>query len=348
MTIYRRAFNRYLASGLLIGGGAGFIVGRQTAGDDCGATQLPARDALREAAKAAVGVHQIGLTAAGLEGFSAQSAERTLLARLALEEGTRIQTSEIFAALDKTIKADYAAHNTVQVNEYILSDTEALFLTYALVQQGLEGTVYTAPKPQIKDGIISAGAKFGPTYTVVGQIFNEQPDGHGGVWVVAKNTPPGTVIAINGRPIKTRWKAKALTGAVYDEELQELIARPAKHEISILVPSTGIRQVVGQLKVRPRPPAALLEDGTPSTVFCEVKKWKTSKSKGKETVRVDTFCGPRTASIYIGDTALTTRISPDRIEALLDRSVLAAGEHPIRLIDTLSGEAVALGTFTVN
>ncbi len=272
MTIYRRAFNRYLASGLLIGGGAGFIAGRHTARDVSSAAPLPVLGALREAAKAAVGVHQIGLTAPGLDGFSGQSAERTLLARLALEPGALVHTSEIFAALDQAIKTDYAEHNTVQVNEYILSSTEALFLTYALVQQGLDGTTFTAPVPEIKEGIISAGARFGPTYTVVGQIFNEQPDGHGGIWVVAQNTPPGTIITINGHPIKTRWKAKSLTGAVYDEELQELIARPAKHEVSMLVPATGIRQVVGQLTVRPRPPAALLEDGTPSTVFCEVKK----------------------------------------------------------------------------
>jgi len=33
---------------------------------------------------------------------------------------------------------------------------------------------------------------------------------------------------------------------------------------------------------------------------------------------------------------------------MLDRSVLATGEHPIRLIDTRSGEAVALGSFEVN
>jgi len=348
MTIYRRAFNRYLASGLLVGAGAGFIVGRHTAGDDGNAASLPAREALRKAAKAAVGVHQIGLTVAGLDSFSPQSAERTLLARLALEQGARAQTSEIFAALDQTIKADYAAHNTVQVNEYILSDTEALFITYALVQQGLDGTTYTAPKPEIKEGIISAGARSGPTYTVVGQIFNEQPDGHGGIWVLAENTPPGTVIAVNGRPIKTRWKAKSLVGAVYDIDLQELIARPAKHQISLLVPATGMHQVVGQLTVGPRPPAALLEDGTPSTVFCEVKKWSTPVSKGKETVRVDTFCGPRSTAVYIGDTALTTRIFPNRIEAMLDRSVLPAGEHPVRLIDTRSGEAVALGSFKVN
>lgn len=348
MTIYRRAFNRYLASGLLVGGGAGFIVGRQTAVVDHSRAPLPVREALREAAKAAVGVHQIGLTVAGLDSFSGQSAEHTLLARLALEQGTEVQTSEIFAALGQTIKADYANHHTVQLNEYIFSNTEALFIAYALVQQGLAGITYTAPKSELKEGIISAGAKFGPTYTVAGQIFNEQPDGHGGIWVLAKNSPPGTVIAINGHPIKTKWRTESLTGAVYDENLQELIARPAKHEVSLLVPATGLYQIIGQLIVRPRPPAALLEDGTPSTVFCEVKNWRMLESKGKEIVRVDTLCGPRTTSVYIGDTALTTRIFPNRIEAMLDRSVLPAGEHPVRLIDTLSGEAVALGSFKVN
>ena len=348
MTIDRRAFNRYLASGLLVGGCAGFVVGRYTATDDCSTVPLPAREALREAARGAVGVHQIGLSAAELNNVSPLSAERTLFERLALEEGAIIQTSEIFAALDRAIKVDYANHNTVQVNEYILSDTEALFISYALVQQGQEGSVYTAPKPEVKKGVISAGAKSGPTYTVVGQIFNEQLDGHGGIWVLANNTPPGTVIAINGRPIKTRWKAKFLTGAVYDQDLRELIARPAKHEVSIVVPATGIRQVVGELTVRPRPPAALLEDGTPSTVFCEIERWRTQESGGKEVVRVDTFCGPRSTAVYIGDTALTTRIFPNRIEATLDRSVLPAGEHPMRLIDTRSGEAVALGSFKVN
>jgi len=348
MTIDRRAFNRYLATGLLGGGGIGFIAGRYSGKENWNSAPLPAESALRGAAANAVGIHQIGLAIAALNDFSSESAGRSLLARLRLEQGSKIHSSEVFAALDKIIKDDFARHETVQVDHYVLSKSEALFILYALTVQGLDQVAYSAPQPETKEGVISAQARFGPDFTVVGQIFNEQADGHGGIWVLAQNTPPGTVIAVNGNPINTRWGAQSLVGAVYGEELRDLISRPAQHEVSLVVPATGIRQVIGKLAVRPRPPAARLEDGRPSTVFCEIGNWATRMTGGKEVVRINTLCGPRSASVYIGDTALTTRIYPRRIEAILDRSVLSAGEQPVRLIDTLSGEAVALGSFEVN
>ena len=348
MTLDRRTFNRYVAGGLLGGAGATILAVNYSTRKVCNDATVHIRNALHDAATMAVGVHQIGLSVEELDNISTENAQCTLLDRLAPKLNDEVQSHDVFAALDLLIREDYANHETLVVNGYVLSKSEVLFITYAIKQQGLDKTAYIAPKNELKDGIIAAITKFGPTSTVVGQVFNEQLDGHGGLWVLANSVPVGTVIAINGTPIKTSWGPKSVTGAVYDDELQELIASPASHEVSLQVPARGIRQIIGELTVKPRPPAAILEDGTPSEVFCEIKKWSTWTSGSEEILRIDTLCGPRSAAVYIGNMVLSTRVLPGRIEAVLDRSVLPNGEHPIRLIDTLSGEAVTLGNFKVN
>ena len=70
-----------------------------------------------------------------------------------------------------------------------------------------------------------------------------------------------------------------------------MIAQPARHTIALFVPDTGTRQVLGEIEVRPRPPAATMEDGKPSTVFCEVDKWSVRNGKKGEMIVVETLCG---------------------------------------------------------
>jgi hypothetical protein len=348
MTLDRRTFNRYVAGGLLGGAGATILAVNYSTDKVCNDATVHIRNALQEAATAAAGVHQIGLNAEKLDSISAADAQCALLDRLAPKLGDEGQSHDVFAALDLLIREDYANHETLVINGYALSKSEVLFITYAIKQQGLNKIAYVAPRNELSDGIIAAKIKFGPMSTVVGQVFNEQLDGHGGLWVLANNVPVGTVIAINGTPIKTSWGPKSISGAVYNDELKELIATPASHEISLQVPARGLRQIIGELIVKPRPPAAILEDGTSSKVFCEIEKWSTWSSGSEEKLRIETLCGPRSAAVYIGNIVLSTRVLPGRIEAVLDRSVLPKGAHPIRLIDTLSGEAVALGNFKVN
>jgi hypothetical protein len=348
MILERRAFNRYLLTGLAGGMGIGFAVGRYGMPVDSDAAPMPAVEVLRATADAAVGIHLIGLAIDGLQQLSLAGSERVLLRRLELDQAQPVRAPALIAALDSAIRADYAGGRLAQAGDFLLSETEQLFVAYSLVRQGLDETPYTPSLPEVRDGIIAQPAKFGPKFTVVGQIFNEQPDGHGGLWVLAENTPPGTVITINDTVIKTTRKQKALTGAVYDEHLQALISRPARHEVALLVPETGIRQVIGEMEVRPRPPAAELEDGRPSTVFCEIEKWSTREAPEGDKIRIKTLCGPRSSAIYIGDTALTTRVLPAAIEGQFSRAMFGPGEYPLRLIDTLSGESVSLGSLSID
>ena len=342
MSIKRRAFNGYLLGGLVAGSGLGFVAGRYSNVCEMAIAQ-PALQSLQEAARLAPGIHLIGLAIDDFEPFNLAVAERKLLSVMGFDAGQVVPQGEFQAALTRAVRKDYALGNVVQVEQYLLSQSEALFVRYALEKQGLVGATYMAPTPEIVDGHIASDVKFGPSYTVVGKIFNEQPDGHGGLWVQAKNTPPGTVILVNNQRIKTRRKPEVLTGAVYGEDLQALIAQSAKHTIALFVPDTGIRQVLGEIEVRPRPPAAMMEDGRPSTVFCEVDEWSVRKEKNGEEIVVETLCGPRSSTIYLGELALKTRVKQRTIEAFLDRSLLRPEEYPLRLVDVQSGEAIHLG-----
>lgn len=349
MSIQRRDFNRYLLTGLAGGAGIGFAVGRYTKlGADSEIAPLAPVEALRAAADNAVGIHLLGLSIEGMDQLSLSGTERILLERLGLQGTGSVKLEELAAALASTVRRDYAEGRLAQAGEFVLSETERSFVGYALVRQGLHTEAYTPPEPELRDGIIAPGARFGPKFTVVGQIFNEQPDGHGGIWVMAENTPPGTVITVNGRKIKTTQKQKSLTGAIYDQELHSLIAEPSRHEIALLVPESGLRQAIGELEVRPRPPAATLENGAPSSVFCKIDKWSVKESGKGERIHVDTLCGPRSSIIYIGDVALTTRVKSSSIEGQFIRSIFTPGGYPLRLVDSFTGEAVSLGSLTID
>ena len=96
------------------------------------------------------------------------------------------------------------------------------------------------------------------------------------------------------------------------------------------------------------PPAAELEDGSPSTVFCEIEKWSARQAAEGDKIRIKTLCGPRSSAIYIGDTALTTRVLPAAIEGQFSRAMFGPGDYPLRLIDTLSGESISLGSLRID
>jgi len=344
MSIKRRTLNGYFVASVAGGSAIGFVAGRYS---NISATEIaaPALQKLRDAAISASGVHLIGSRINDFEPFNLLGTEQELLSLLGLPAAQLIRTEEFQNALSLSVQRDYLSNNLLNVEGYLLSHTEALFVRYALEKQGLVGVAYEAPAPVVTDGYIASDVKFGPNFTVVGQIFNEQPDGHGGIWVQAKNTPAGTVIMVNDRPIKTRRKPEALTGAIYGEELRSLIAKPAKHRIALFVPDTGIRQDLGEFEVRPRPPPAVTESGTASSVFCEIHEWSVKSENGGEKIVVRTLCGPRSSALYIGELALTTKVFQHTVEAILDRSVLSLEQYPLRLVDVHSGEAIFLGNF---
>jgi hypothetical protein len=349
MSIQRRDLHRYFLAGLAGGTGIGFVLGRYSVpGRNPEREAMPAAEALQAIADAAVGIHLLGLSVENLDQLSLSGTEQTLLSRLDLAETETVNIDEVVAALGNLIGSEYAAGTIAPAGEFMLSRTERDFLSYAMVRQGLHTRPFIAPKPELRDGMIAPDVKFGPRFTVVGKIFNEQPDGHGGIWVLAENTPPGTVITVNGETIKTTRKRSSLTGAVYDKQLQALIEKPGRHEIALLVPESGIRQVIGELEVRPRPPAAVLEDGQASSVFCEIEKWSVVKWNNGEKLQVNTLCGPRSSALYVGDTALNTKVKPASIEAEFTRSLFPPGDYPLRLIDSVTGEAVGLGTIKLD
>ena len=86
-----------------------------------------------------------------------------------------------------------------------------------------------------------------------------------------------------------------------------------------------------------------MENGEPSTVFCEIDEWSVKSGDRGDKIVVKTLCGPRSSAIYLGEVALTTRVRPRNIEAIFDSSILDSGEQPLRLVDVHSGQAILLG-----
>jgi len=136
MKIQRRALNGYLLSGFAGGTAFGFVAGRYSKDGEPGGAS-PALETLRGAARQAPGIHLIGLTTKNFDPFDPNAAEEKLLSRIGFSASQLVQDVEFYEALTLAVRRDYLSGDVVEVEKYLLSETEALFVRYALENQGL-------------------------------------------------------------------------------------------------------------------------------------------------------------------------------------------------------------------
>ena len=136
MKIQRRALNGYLLSGFAGGTAFGFVAGRYSKDGEPGGAR-PALETLRGAARQAPGIHLIGLTTKNFDPFDPYAAEEKLLSRIGFSASQLVQDAEFYEALTLAVRRDYLSGDVVEVEKYLLSETEALFVRYALENQGL-------------------------------------------------------------------------------------------------------------------------------------------------------------------------------------------------------------------
>ncbi len=271
---------------------------------------------------------------------SAIEIESRLLKRLRAVPGAFDSEETLVAVLQAVMHSEINAGKTNVLNQLVLSQTEADLILYA--------TLYApaAKSVEAEDKVLNQFAlnpKFGPRKTVVGQIFNEQPDGHGGVWVTAdKALPATTKIEIAGQSIKTRWNSDVVTGAVYGELLNRVISRTGEYEVALRDTDTGGRQVIGSMRVERRPPPATTEDGENSTVFCHIERVQKKQVNGTAILTIQTRCAPRGAKVLIGDSSIETKFNHAAITADLSDILSTDVTAPWRLFDPISGDTVIL------
>jgi hypothetical protein len=173
----------------------------------------------------------------------------SLESRLALSEnGTGLAE-----AIDREIRRDFENGNVLEVAQWQLSDTECRLAALAAVLQGQRTPEVPAP-PAERDGFIADIENWGPRFTIQGETFNTQPDGHSGFWIKAKGAAASVIVRFDGKDQRTVVYPEVLTSGLRGKFMKEIINTPGSYEVELYDKARRLRQKVGDFTVKPASP----------------------------------------------------------------------------------------------
>lgn len=310
-----------------------------------------AEKALRELAASLAGIEFVGPVCR--REFPDEDTTRILLERL---DGTGDRSLE--EALGQRIARDHRDGERIDIGGWQLASTECLLLAVAARTQGL-GEPRRAEMPDLRFESFAEIERWGPKETIEGEIFNPIGNGRGGFWVRIDEPVPGsTRLVLDGVELATHFEPGVVTASLEPGYMDEIIAEPGMHELMMVDTARNVAQRVGHLTVRPMPPAATLDNGRKSEVFCEIERWGpdhapqgqafNEQPDGSAAFWVRIGCAPESAELVLGDTALPTTVRSGIVTARVPHyDQLSVGGHTLVLRDQASGEKLTLGTLTI-
>ena len=278
--------------------------------------------------------------------------ERRLLADLPPPGGIEA----LDEAVDRLVRADFAAGRVIDVEGWKLSETECRLAALAAAAQGFK-TAQLPDPPKIRYAHIVEVEAWGPQSTRQGEIFNEQTDGHSGMWFKAAGAPASIVVRFDGRNQATAVFGEHFTSGLRGDFMHNVINTPGVYEVEIFDKASMTRQKVGEFTVHAsKNAAAKAPPGVPAV--CKIDRWgpKTSKAgqafnrqpSGASAFWVRSSCSAKGSQLHLGGSPLRTTVRKGLMTAAVPNGhELAAGEHELILVVGGSGEQVQVGTLIV-
>jgi len=310
-----------------------------------------ATDALRELAASLDGIDYVAPVCASE--FPQTDLSEALRSRLANMDGP-----DLGEALSEHIAQDLSSGDQIDISGWQLARTECMLLALAARERGLVAPQrHDQPDLSFEDFADIDG--WGPQETIEGSIFNPIGNGRGGFWIRVNNPVPSTTrLVLEGVELPTNVQPGLVTASLEPEHMNRVIAEPGLHTLLIVDRARNLAQRVGHLTVRPKPPFATLDDGSVSTVFCEVERWGPDQAvqgeafnqqpDGSASVWVRIGCAPDSAGLTLNEVPLPTAVSSGIVTARVSHfAELEAGEHVLRLHDQSTDETLTIGTLTL-
>ncbi len=194
------------------------------------------------------------------------------------EKFSETSEQEFLAYLNQKIKRDYKNNQLIDVDQWKISLTEAMVMAAALqsgvamVKVDQDQTFENAP---FEDFL--KVKTWGPQETYQGVKFNEQPDGHCGMWITADNINDGMEVYIGGQKTHAFINENGLTTGIYDN-VDEFINQVGGSEIVVYDSINHRKQMIGTFQVLPPFEFYRYKDGTQSKVFSVLKDWGPQKA----------------------------------------------------------------------
>ena len=264
----------------------------------------------------------------------------------------------VLDALRDRMSRDFGTDDVIEVDGWRLSYSECLLMAGAARLQGLSEPRLAEHGAFREEQFITI-ERWGPDRTIEGEIFNPIGNGRGGFWLRVDGEVNGAMrLELDGTELATHFQPGVITASLEPDYMDQVIARPGAYELALIDKSRQLRQSVGVLTVLERPPAAILIDGATSTVFCEVGQWGPDMAVAGEAFNrqpdgaagfwVHVGCAPPEAFLELDGVALPTTIQPGIATARVEHfAALTRGEHPLDLVDPVSGERLRVGELTI-
>lgn len=289
------------------------------------------------------------------------------LTELAKTVAKRIDTNavDIAAATAARVRQDFAQETLCELDGWRLSLTEcqvaALRVLAIDANPANEEILAAREKASLRDslsvGTIATLKNWGPKKTLQGVKFNEQADGHCGLWFQIEGAPAHAKIMIDGEVARTTIKPKVVTSGLFGEQQEHILSTPGKYEIALIDPIKKIKQPIGEFEVQENPSHQGVDSTAAKGSACAVSKWGPKRTKvgvakneqpdGAMGVWVHVNCLPDNAKLLFGDDPLHITKKKFGFTTSIPLALIETpGTIPLRLttpdksLDLLIGEIV--------
>ncbi len=301
------------------------------------------------------------------EAWIASLAAAPSLRQLGRTIGARIdlQAPDLGAATAQGVRQDFVDNQLCELDGWQLSLLECQLaglrqLAIAADPANLplvRAREQAALRENLTDGEIAPLANWGPRKTVQGQKFNEQVDGHSGLWFQFDNAPDRVRIMIDGELARTRVSPTVVTSGLFGEMQERILATPGEYEIALVDPVKKIKQPVGKLVVEPDPGLAA-DSGASGPQFCDITQWgpqettvgvaPNTQPDGSMGLWAHTGCLPEGTQLLFVDDAFGIEATSFGLTAAIPLALLESpGEKPLYLYHPRTGKRQLIGKFQV-
>jgi hypothetical protein len=217
-------------------------------------------------------VGYLGLSCLPAIGFAEDTPEQQLQTALTgqLEDQLAADSlrDNIEQQLEQIIRADFANHRLVDIEGWQLSETECRLAALSFVLKGDQAAA-TPVAVELTPGEVVGVVNWGPQTTYKGEKFNEQPDGHSGLWFKAQDTPVSAILVFAGKNQSTQMYADSFTSGLRGEFMQQVINTPGEYSVELLDKASQLIQKIGTFRVLDPPATAEATD----LDQCEIENW---------------------------------------------------------------------------
>lgn len=280
------------------------------------------------------------------------SLERLIQGRIAETDGGLPLTERI----GLLIRADFASDRTVDIHGWRLSQTECELSALAASIEGLSEPVPPGIKA-LETGHFLDVANWGPRETEQGVPFNQQPDGHSGLWFKAENAPAATMVIFGDTRLPTQIYPDSFTSGIRGKFMEEVLSTPGEYPVKIYDKARQIVQPLGTFTVRKQ-----IATSPDETEFdygsCTVHSWGPRRGdhgerfnpqpNGESAFWIKTDCSFRDAEMLLDGQALKTTVHDGLITAVVaNGEKLKKSDYALAVRFPGSGHVMPVGVFTI-